>query len=79
MADPVHQAILRQGKSVWNRWREENPEIVPDLKQVRLRWASGKASLIRSRYIADFTEWQDAPAFERQLDKLERALRVDRE
>ena len=31
MANPEHLEILYQGKEVWNRWRDENPEIVPDL------------------------------------------------
>ena len=34
MANPEHLAILKQGVEVWNRWREEHPEIQPDL-----RWA----------------------------------------
>jgi len=33
MADKAHLAILRQGVAVWNRWREEHPEIVPDLSE----------------------------------------------
>jgi hypothetical protein len=31
MANPEHVAILRKGWQVWNRWREEHPEIRPDL------------------------------------------------
>lgn len=31
MANEEHLRILRQGVEVWNRWREENPEMVPDL------------------------------------------------
>ena len=32
MANPEHVEILKQGVDVWNRWREENPEILkPDL------------------------------------------------
>ena len=33
MANPEHLAILIQGVEVWNRWREENPEIRPDLRE----------------------------------------------
>lgn len=36
MANPEHLEILKQGKEVWNRWREENPEIEPDLNQAKL-------------------------------------------
>jgi hypothetical protein len=31
MANPEHLAILKEGVEVWNQWREENPEIQPDL------------------------------------------------
>jgi hypothetical protein len=31
MANEEHLAILKQGVKVWNRWREENPSILPDL------------------------------------------------
>jgi hypothetical protein len=32
MANEEHLEILRQGVEVWNRWREENPNIRPDLR-----------------------------------------------
>src|SRR5262245_39460630 len=32
MASEEHLAILRQGVDVWNRWREENPDVQPDLQ-----------------------------------------------
>ena len=31
MANPEHLKILKHGVKVWNRWREENPAIRPDL------------------------------------------------
>ncbi len=31
MANPEHLKILKQGVEVWNRWREANPEVRPDL------------------------------------------------
>jgi uncharacterized protein YjbI with pentapeptide repeats len=36
MANPFHLAILERGVGVWNRWREENPEIEPDLMGLEL-------------------------------------------
>ena len=36
MANPEHLEILRQGVDVWNRWREENSEIIPDLTEANL-------------------------------------------
>lgn len=31
MANPEHLAILKQGVEVWNQWRDEHPDIEPDL------------------------------------------------
>ncbi len=31
MANKEHLALLNQGVEVWNKWRDENPEIIPDL------------------------------------------------
>lgn len=44
MANEEHLKILNQGVEVWNRWREENPDILPDfngadLSDARLRGA----------------------------------------
>jgi len=36
MANQVHIDILKQGVAAWNRWREEHPEIQPDLKDANL-------------------------------------------
>lgn len=37
MANPEHLKILKQGVKVWNKWREENPEVKPDLSGVNLK------------------------------------------
>jgi TIR domain/Pentapeptide repeats (8 copies) len=39
MADQQHMEILRRGEEVWNQWRYENPEIVPDLQNAELKYA----------------------------------------
>ena len=39
MANPEHVKILKQGVEVWNRWREENPDVKPDFSDADLRWA----------------------------------------
>ena len=36
MANPEHLKILKQGVEVWNKWREENPEVKPDLSKTNL-------------------------------------------
>jgi uncharacterized protein YjbI with pentapeptide repeats len=40
MANVEHFNILRQGVDVWNRWRRENPKIVPDLSGANLSRAN---------------------------------------
>lgn len=37
MANEEHLKILKQGVEVWNRWRRENPQIIPNLKSANLR------------------------------------------
>ncbi|MDY7022347.1 MAG: pentapeptide repeat-containing protein [Cyanobacteriota bacterium] len=39
MADKRQLAILKQGVSVWNHWRGENPQIKPNLNGADLRAA----------------------------------------
>ncbi len=39
MANPEHLKILKQGVAVWNRWREDNPEIEADLQHAGLEGA----------------------------------------
>jgi uncharacterized protein YjbI with pentapeptide repeats len=39
MANQEHLDILKQGVKVWNRWREENPKIKPDLSKTNIRKA----------------------------------------
>lgn len=65
---------------LWNLHNQKVCSVIPlDLDGFIFGgWKSGKASLIRSRYIADFTGWRVTSAFEKQLSKLERALRIDR-
>ncbi|NQS97149.1 MAG: toll/interleukin-1 receptor domain-containing protein [candidate division Zixibacteria bacterium] len=36
MANTEHLEILKQGVEVWNKWREENPGVVPDLLKADL-------------------------------------------
>lgn len=35
-----HLAILRQGVRIWNKWRQRNPELKPDLSSARLQGAN---------------------------------------
>jgi hypothetical protein len=36
MANPEHVEILKQGVEVWNKWREKNPNVRPDLRYIDL-------------------------------------------
>ena len=43
MANPEHLKILKQGKDIWNKWREANPKVTPnfegaDLSVADLSW-----------------------------------------
>jgi hypothetical protein len=37
MAIEEHIALLRKGAAAWNKWRDENPDIRPDLRSPTLR------------------------------------------
>jgi hypothetical protein len=39
MANPEHLAKLKEGVEAWNKWRKENPDIEPDLKEAHLHEA----------------------------------------
>jgi hypothetical protein len=46
MANPEHLEILKQGVEQWNKWREEHPEVDPDLSEADLDGANlGAANL----------------------------------
>ena len=40
MANDEHVAILKQGVAAWNKWREQNPDIPPDLGGANFRGAN---------------------------------------
>ena len=40
MANPEHLAILKQGGEGWNEWREENQDVIPDLREADLSMAN---------------------------------------
>ena len=51
MANKQHVALLKQGTGVWNKWRKENPNVIPNLTWAdfigaNLPWANlSKANL----------------------------------
>jgi len=38
------ETLLKQGVKVWNQWRDENPEVIPDL--INLPFAHFKSSSV---------------------------------
>jgi hypothetical protein len=49
MANPQHVEVVRQGAESWNRWRKDNPNIVPDLSRASITKADiGDATLYRA-------------------------------
>ena len=39
MAKDEHVALLKKGVETWNAWRDQNPDIVPDLRRAELKGA----------------------------------------
>lgn len=60
MANPEHLAILQQGVLAWNSWREEQPDIVPDLSRAPLRGANLQGANLNNAILwkADLAEAQ---------------------
>jgi uncharacterized protein YjbI with pentapeptide repeats len=58
MANDEHVALLKQGVAAWNKWRDENPDVRPDLGNADLRGMDlreanlGKADL-RKAYLIE--------------------------
>lgn len=47
MSNPQHLAILKQGLKAWNEWRQENPDVEPDLKGAVINWDLSGVDLSR--------------------------------
>jgi uncharacterized protein YjbI with pentapeptide repeats len=58
MANPEHLAILKRGVEVWNKWRNERPDVAPDLTNAdlsKLSLAGAHFDFVRGA-LANFTE-----------------------
>jgi uncharacterized protein YjbI with pentapeptide repeats len=54
MANDEHIALLKQGVAAWNAWRQENPDVRPDLNDAELRDAD--LSKANFRQVTKLTE-----------------------
>ena len=61
IANEEHLKILKQGVEAWNKWREKNPQITPDLSKADLYKAnlSGVQDLTAKQLITTIN-WQEA-------------------
>ncbi len=57
MANEEHLKVLKQGVEVWNRWREENPDVRPDFIGAKLSGATLNGALLNGAdlYRADLS------------------------
>lgn len=51
MANEEHIEILKRGVEAWNRWREENPKIEPNLGNMRLHYTNLSGVNFRQTYL----------------------------
>jgi uncharacterized protein YjbI with pentapeptide repeats len=42
----VHFALLKQGVTVWNEWRDKNPDVRPELANVILQEADLRGAVL---------------------------------
>jgi Pentapeptide repeats (8 copies) len=74
MANDEHVALLKQGASAWNAWRDENPDIPPDLSRADLRRADLKrVDLRRVDLIEADLVWADLSGADVRLADLRMA------
>ena len=67
MASPKHLKILHQGVDVWNKWRAENENIVPDLGDTDLSRANLEGANLMSTNLSR-TNLRGANLVEANLD-----------
>jgi hypothetical protein len=63
MPNDEHVALLKQGVAAWNAWRNENPNIPPNLKDAHLGGAD-----LTWRGVPEFSQWPSEFANLREAD-----------
>jgi uncharacterized protein YjbI with pentapeptide repeats len=68
---------LQKEELLWKERQEKVLAIIPvDLDGYVFSWDSGKAGMVKSRFIGDFKNWKDNDEFEKSFEKLLKALRT---
>jgi hypothetical protein len=52
MANPEHLKILEQGAEAWDKWRDEHPDVYPDLEDADLRAADLKYTNLDNAHLS---------------------------
>jgi hypothetical protein len=68
MANREHVVLLKRGVVVWNKWRQENPEIQPDFGEADLRGANLTLTDLREANLSG-SDLREATLDECQLSK----------
>jgi len=68
MADKEHLKILEQGVAAWNKWRQENPELTPDLSDANLSMTGLSDANLAGADLSD-ADLSDADLSEADLSK----------
>jgi uncharacterized protein YjbI with pentapeptide repeats len=53
MANDEHVALLKQGVAAWNAWRDENPDIRPDLSKANLIGKDLSGAILTKAYLRE--------------------------
>jgi uncharacterized protein YjbI with pentapeptide repeats len=81
MADEKHVALLKQGREVWNAWREANSDIVPylryaDLGGADLTGADLTGATLRDAYLYS-ADLRDAYLYDANLPERHEPFKSD--
>jgi uncharacterized protein YjbI with pentapeptide repeats len=55
MANPEHIKILKQGVDAWNKWREQNPDVRPELRFANFSGTNLSGANLSGAYLSDAT------------------------
>ena len=59
MANQEHLNMLKQGVEVWNQWRQEQQDVIPDLSNAHLNGAYLNGASITSEQLGEARSLKD--------------------